>query len=60
MLALLPDLQIWPAGDQTVAGRAGVTLAGQKQRIALARAVYQGILAKQKCFVYLCLAFRTS
>ena len=38
---LRPDLQMWPAGDQTEIGERGVTMSGgQKQRVSLARAVY--------------------
>merc|ERR1719233_1002086 len=39
--ALLPDIKILPAGDETELGEQGVNLSGgQKARIALARAVY--------------------
>lgn len=39
--ALVPDLQLFPAGDQTEIGENGINISGgQKQRIALARAVY--------------------
>ncbi|KAK3095033.1 hypothetical protein FSP39_009377 [Pinctada imbricata] len=46
--ALLPDLAILSAGDQTEIGEKGINVSGgQKQRISLARAVYNN------CDVYL-------
>lgn len=35
------DIQLWPNGDRTVAGSSGITISGgQKQRLAIARALY--------------------
>lgn len=40
--ALLPDLDMLPAGDKTEIGEKGINLSGgQKARIALARACYR-------------------
>ncbi|KAL5019757.1 hypothetical protein ScPMuIL_002649 [Solemya velum] len=39
--ALLPDLELWEAQDQTEIGEKGINISGgQKQRVSLARAVY--------------------